>query len=161
MNESWRRLSTGHAAICSAILAIASATATEAQERSDSNALPKPSGSFSIGRTTYHWIDSSRAETLIAGAPQRREVLVDVWYPAVAGTAAPATYLAHLSILRQTVGEDSMRRRFAPAYPAIERGRLFTHATRRSAGTLPRPWLPRASVLAWSWHRSRLLHRAI
>jgi len=128
MKESWRRLSTGHAAICSAILAIASATATEAQERSDSNALPKPSGSFSIGRTTYHWIDSSRAETLIAGAPQRREVLVDVWYPAVAGTAAPATYLAHLSILRQTVGEDSMRRRFAPAYPAIERGRLFTHA---------------------------------
>lgn len=131
------RRSTRHAATWFALLAIASATATEAQVPSDSNALPKPSGSFSIGRISHRWMDSSRVETLGANGQQRREVLVDVWYPAVAGAAAPASYLPHLSALRRAVSEDSMRRRLAPAYPAIERGRLVTHAREGAAVRCP------------------------
>ena len=51
--------------------------------------FPHPTGPHAIGTLTYHWMDASRADIFIADPNARRELLVQVWYPADAG-ASPA-----------------------------------------------------------------------
>jgi dienelactone hydrolase len=45
--------------------------------------FPKPTGQYAVGKTTYHWIDAKRRETL-NNAPEypNRELMVNIWYPA-------------------------------------------------------------------------------
>jgi predicted dienelactone hydrolase len=40
------------------------------------------SGPYAVGTVTYHWIDSSREEKLTDTPNDRRELLVQLWYPA-------------------------------------------------------------------------------
>ena len=54
--------------------------------------LPSPTGSYSVGRTEYDWVDESRVDPLSDHVNEKRELLVWVWYPAVASqqdSAAP------------------------------------------------------------------------
>ncbi len=52
--------------------------------------LPSPTGSYSVGRTEFDWVDSSRIDQLSDQPNQNRELLVWVWYPASAqGVTAP------------------------------------------------------------------------
>ena len=103
-----------------------------------SNLLPPPTGPSVIGRITYHWVDSSRAEFLQEDAPGRRELIVDVWYPAGPEPARPvATYLPDLGTLRAAIADSLMLRHFAPAYAAMEAGRLTTHAVEASRAQCP------------------------
>ena len=44
--------------------------------------FPNPSGSHAIGTLTYHWVDSGRAEIFSTDANRRRELMVQIWYPA-------------------------------------------------------------------------------
>lgn len=44
--------------------------------------LPAPTGPFPIGTTLYDWTDDSREEQWSTGAETRRELVVQVWYPA-------------------------------------------------------------------------------
>jgi dienelactone hydrolase len=44
--------------------------------------LPPPTGPFPIGTTLYHWTDDSREEQWSTAAETRRELVVQVWYPA-------------------------------------------------------------------------------
>jgi len=71
--------------------------------------LPRPSGPYEIGTLTYHWIDNERAGAFSAPSSDRRELMVQLWYPAapspnlrrapyvVSGrTFAPLARLLHL-----------------------------------------------------------------
>ncbi len=51
--------------------------------------FPHPTGSYKIGTLTYHWVDASRADIFAADSYARRELMVQVWYPADAGSASP------------------------------------------------------------------------
>jgi len=53
--------------------------------------FPQPTGPFAIGTLTYHWVDTSRADTFAVDPNARRELMVQVWYPA---DADPATIRA-------------------------------------------------------------------
>jgi len=44
--------------------------------------LPKPSGSYSVGKATFHFVDRSRLETLTEDPGDYREFDAYVWYPA-------------------------------------------------------------------------------
>ncbi|QUI25179.1 isoform II [Vallitalea pronyensis] len=44
--------------------------------------MPKPTGSYAIGTTLLHFIDTSRLETLTDEPSDYRELSVQVWYPA-------------------------------------------------------------------------------
>jgi predicted dienelactone hydrolase len=56
--------------------------------------LPRPTGPFAIGTVTRHWVDYERADILSADPRARRELMVQVWYPAHDDRAAPrAPYL--------------------------------------------------------------------
>jgi len=46
--------------------------------------FPTPTGPYAIGTLTYHWIDAGRPEVFTADPDDRRELMVQVWYPAVA-----------------------------------------------------------------------------
>jgi predicted dienelactone hydrolase len=53
--------------------------------------LPKPSGAHRVGSVVFRWTDHSRAETLTSAPNDRRQVVVQAWYPtdAVKGRAVP------------------------------------------------------------------------
>ena len=55
-----------------------------------------PCGPFAIGTLTYHWVDASRAEAFAANPNERRQLMVQVWYPAQANPSAQrAAYMAN------------------------------------------------------------------
>ncbi|MEU5261962.1 hypothetical protein [Amycolatopsis sp. NPDC021455] len=51
--------------------------------------FPRPSGPYGIGTVTYHWVDQDRPEIFTADPGDRREVVVQVWYPADRDDDAP------------------------------------------------------------------------
>ena len=54
-----------------------------------------PSGPDAIGTLAYHWIDAARPDAFAADPNQRRQLMVQVWYPAQADPSAPgAAYVA-------------------------------------------------------------------
>ena len=56
--------------------------------------FPPPAGPHGIGTLTYHWIDASRSEVFAADPKERRQLMVQVWYPAQAHPSAPrAAYM--------------------------------------------------------------------
>ncbi len=62
--------------------------------------FPPPTGPYAIGTLTYHWIDPDRDEIFTADPNDRRELIVQVWYPAGANPSAPrAPYMPDGSVL--------------------------------------------------------------
>ena len=58
--------------------------------------LPSPSGPYAIGTQTFYWVDQNRTDPY-SGGPRR--LMVQVWYPAVAGSKSTlAPYFDHLEI---------------------------------------------------------------
>ena len=47
--------------------------------------LPTPTGSFAVGRAIYDWTDDATLDTLAPVPGTKRELLVWIWYPSVAG----------------------------------------------------------------------------
>lgn len=50
-------------------------------QRNKTVVLPKPTGSFAVGRASYDWIDDSRNETFTKAAGNKRKLSVCIWYP--------------------------------------------------------------------------------
>src|SRR4030081_923792 len=50
--------------------------------------LPTPTGAFAVGHALYDWADDETLDTLAPGPGIKRELLVWIWYPAVAGPPA-------------------------------------------------------------------------
>lgn len=56
--------------------------------------LPEPTGPYRVGTARFQLVDASRGEPFSADPDQRRELLVEAWYPAEAGEGGtPAPYL--------------------------------------------------------------------
>ena len=56
--------------------------------------FPHPTGPYAIGTLTYHWVDAARADIFTVDPNARRELMVQVWYPAEAGASStPAPYM--------------------------------------------------------------------
>ncbi|OZM83968.1 hypothetical protein [Pseudonocardia sp. MH-G8] len=63
-------------------------------------ALPTPTGPYAIGTRTYHWVDTTRADVFTAEPDDRRELVVQLWYPATAVPSAPrAPYVRDAGVL--------------------------------------------------------------
>jgi predicted dienelactone hydrolase len=57
--------------------------------------FPHPTGPFAVGTQTYHWVDAARPDVFTADPDDRRELVVQVWYPAEDDPSAPrAPYVA-------------------------------------------------------------------
>jgi len=55
--------------------------------------LPAPTGHFPVGRTTYNWVNTAETDELAPSSGAKREVVVWIWYPATATSAAAVEYL--------------------------------------------------------------------
>ena len=51
--------------------------------------FPHPTGPYAIGTLTYHWVDAARSEAITADSKDRRELMVQIWYPAKGDQSAP------------------------------------------------------------------------
>lgn len=51
--------------------------------------FPRPGGPYHIGTLTYHWVDADRQEIFSLDPNARRELMVQIWYPAMAGISSP------------------------------------------------------------------------
>jgi hypothetical protein len=51
--------------------------------------LPQPTGAYEIGTLTYNWVDVARPEVFSSDPEARRELMVQIWYPAQAGFSSP------------------------------------------------------------------------
>ena len=62
--------------------------------------FPHPGGPYGIGALTYHWVDAERPEVFTADPNDRRELMVQIWYPAKADPSSPrAPYVQHADAL--------------------------------------------------------------
>ena len=52
--------------------------------------FPKPAGPYAIGTLTYHLTDFNRAEIFSADTRRRRELMVQIWYPAKTAKQLPS-----------------------------------------------------------------------
>lgn len=67
-------------------------------------AFEEPSGPYAVGTVTYHWTDERREETATPEAGDKRELMVQIWYPAdmkTARGAKPAPYIEHVPQVAQ------------------------------------------------------------
>jgi predicted dienelactone hydrolase len=62
--------------------------------------LPAPTGGLTVGTQVFHFTDKSREETFGKNATAKRELMVQVWYPAQAGTGKQAPMIPDTRILR-------------------------------------------------------------
>ncbi len=51
--------------------------------------FPQPTGPYEIDTLTYHWVDAARPEVFTANPDDRRNLMVQVWYPARGGPSSP------------------------------------------------------------------------
>lgn len=66
--------------------------------------LPAPRGTLAVGSRVYRWVDSSRVERTSGRPDDRRNVIVQAWYPAVADASRPhAAYIDGLGRLPRFV----------------------------------------------------------
>lgn len=62
--------------------------------------FPHPSGPYKIGTLTYHWVDVDRPEIFTIDPNSRRELMVQIWYPANKESSSPnAPYIQDSDIV--------------------------------------------------------------
>jgi hypothetical protein len=52
-------------------------------------AFPRPKGPYAIGTATYHWVDDDRPDVFVDDPDARRELMVQISYPARAAPSSP------------------------------------------------------------------------
>ena len=74
--------------------------------------LPAPSGPYAVGTVIVHWVDPSRPEPMARDVASRRELLVQIWYPAQTNNAtALAQYIPEFDRIypyRKTLNERGL-----------------------------------------------------
>lgn len=82
--------------------AVASPSPVTAQE----SFLPAPTGPYLVGTTSRHWIDEDRDETFTEDQGDKRELMVQLWYPAdVQEGATPDPYLPNSDVALPLLNE--------------------------------------------------------
>ncbi|MVO98152.1 alpha/beta hydrolase family protein [Paenibacillus lutrae] len=67
--------------------------------------LPEPTGEFKVGTQTFHFVDTNREEIFDEAKEGKRELMVQVWYPAQAGTGEYAPFVPDTQILPYMAAE--------------------------------------------------------
>jgi predicted dienelactone hydrolase len=103
--------------------------------------LPTPPGSYAIGSVSYHWTDTNRDEIYSSDPTDKRELMVQIWYPAQPTATAktvplindfdvalpslakvlqiPAFVLDHLRLVTTHTYEDAPVRNDRTPYPVV------------------------------------------
>ncbi len=83
--------------------------------------LPSPTGSYSVGRTEYDWIDGSRIDPLSDKGNEKRELLIWVWYPATASQRdLSVPYLPPAWVTARNIDQGGLGRLFERRFSRIQ-----------------------------------------
>ncbi|WP_030209732.1 acetylhydrolase [Streptomyces sp. NRRL S-87] len=103
--------------------------------------LPRPTGRFPVGRDTLHLVDRGRKDPWVPTAG--RELMVSLYYPALAGTGTPAAYMTEAEARALLTDRGDLGRYVTPEQVASVR----THSRQ---GALPRPGRGRLPLVVLS-----------
>src|SRR5262245_6132557 len=112
--------------ILAGVFAIHGAPLPKAPAIGQSNAgiraeLPSPTGPLAVGRIACHWTDATRAEPFSTANEAKREVMVYVWYPAIAQpNASTLPYLQDFTPLEKCATEAKMKGLLGTAYESAK-----------------------------------------
>jgi len=86
----------------------------------------KPTGPYAVGTTVYHWVDEQRRETYSENPADRRELMVQMWYPAAEGGGEERSpYLRNASKMTAGISSQMMD---LPAFTLSHLGLIQTHS---------------------------------
>jgi dienelactone hydrolase len=95
--------------LAAALLVMTLVGSSHAVAETANRQLPRPTGPHAVGRTAFFWKDDARSEPNTPDEQDRRELRVDVWYPADASTSAEsAKYFPDLAALSKTLGPETL-----------------------------------------------------
>lgn len=85
----------------------------------------KPTGPYAVGTTVYHWVDSNREDWYTKNPKDKRELMVQFWYPAKDEGSKPfASYISHVDEIA-----EGLEIAFSiPAFTFKHLGLVKTHA---------------------------------
>ncbi|MEU0504036.1 dienelactone hydrolase family protein [Nocardia sp. NPDC005998] len=83
--------------------------------------LPEPSGRYRVGSDIFRWVDQQRPETATNSTADRRNVIVQAWYPTEFTSARQWVYIDGLDRLPSRVTR-------IPGFLMSNYGRIDTHA---------------------------------
>ncbi|HEY3607469.1 MAG TPA: alpha/beta hydrolase [Pseudonocardiaceae bacterium] len=86
-------LSVPAPAITAPVLTTLTASSRASVQATSALSLPGLTGRYAVGRNTLHLVDPQRVDPWVPQSGPRQS-MVDVYYPALAGTGAPAPYLS-------------------------------------------------------------------
>ena len=91
--------------------------------------FPPPGGPYAIGTLNYHWVDADRPEIFSTDPNDRRELMVQIWYPAKADPSSPrATYVQDADALARALAQVKNWPEFTFAHLKYVRTNAFTSA---------------------------------
>jgi predicted dienelactone hydrolase len=90
--------------------------------------LQAPTGSYPVGRTRFHWIDSKRSEVITDAPGDNRELRVHVWYPAANVQGSRSAYLPDAEQLAASSSAAALSNVFGPIWSSIRSRQLLSHA---------------------------------
>jgi hypothetical protein len=102
--------------------------------------FPRPSGPYTIGTLTYHWVDAARPEDFTADPNDHRELTVQVWYPAQANLSAPrAPYVQDAGALAPGLARLAQQNaeRLFPGFSLTVPSFPFTHLKYITTNAIP------------------------
>ena len=71
--------------------------------------LPRPTGPSAVGRAILYWKDPSRQEVLSDDPGDKRELMVDLWYPAQPQAGSPsAPYVAEAEAILKAQADSTL-----------------------------------------------------
>ncbi|TCZ78433.1 carboxylic ester hydrolase [Paenibacillus albiflavus] len=87
----------------------------------------KPTGPYAVGTAVYHWIDEQRRETYSDNPDDKRELMVQFWYPAATeeGGKEMSTYLQNSSKMAEAISSNMMD---LPSFTLSHLGLVKTHS---------------------------------
>lgn len=98
--------------------------------------LPEPSGPYAVGTEVFRWVDAARPEPATDAPQDRRNIIVQAWYPAARGaTGAHSAYIDGLGRLPEFVS-------VVPSLFMSRYDRIDTHAVARAAVSADRSKWP-------------------
>lgn len=62
--------------------------------------LPEPTGDLAVGRDRFSWVDAARPEIATLDQTDKREYVLESWYPAARGTGTDPSYMPDLGRVR-------------------------------------------------------------
>lgn len=96
---------------------------------SQTTALPEPAGPHQVGTSTFYFVDQNRPEGGTSNPEDRRQVIVQLWYPGLRDRdSAPVPYAPELEIFRAYFLADSREMPRKIASNLDRYGCVLTHA---------------------------------